>query len=180
MERGNIMRLMAVAAAVTALCACETLQVGSSNASAQTPAATAAPVAVTGAEQQLLEAERRVAAAAQARGYGPALSSSLASDGFLVRPGQTLGPSDPAQANTPNAGPVFWQNDRVVLSRGGDMGMTSGRYVQVLPGVEAAQGRYIMVWRKDEAGEWRIVTETRVADPPRRATPAPAPARRRR
>lgn len=178
-----MMRVLLLTVALGALCACETFP-GATGAAAQTPAATpAAYSAPAGGEQALLEAERRVATQAQERGYAAAISSALGPNGFLVRPGQTLGPADPAPAATPSAGPVFWQNDRIQISRSGDMGVTSGRYVQVLPGVEAAQGRYLMVWRKDEAGEWRILTETRVPDPPRaaaaRAT-TPAAARRRR
>jgi ketosteroid isomerase-like protein len=47
------------------------------------------------------------------------------------------------------------------------MGMTSGRFVQVITGSEAVQGRFVVVWRRDSAGEWRALTETRIPDPPR-------------
>jgi ketosteroid isomerase-like protein len=49
------------------------------------------------------------------------------------------------------------------------MGMTSGRYVQVMSGSEAVQGRYVVVWRRDSSGDWKALTETRVPDPPRAA-----------
>jgi ketosteroid isomerase-like protein len=45
------------------------------------------------------------------------------------------------------------------------MGMTSGRYVQVESGSHAIQGRYIVVWRKDAAGQWRALSEIRTPDP---------------
>ena len=69
--------------------------------------------------------------------------------------------------------PFSWQPDRVEVSGSGDMGMTSGRYVQVITGAEAQQGRYVVVWRRD-GGDWKVLTETRIPDPPRAA-----PARRR-
>ncbi len=169
--------LIAAGAAALFLGGCETLQTAGL---APPPAEAATPAAApsTNAEPSLLEAERRVAADAQARGYEQAIASALHADGFLVRPGAitTFSQAAPPPA-APLGGPVFWQNDKVTVSASGDMGLTSGRYVQVLPGVEAAQGRYIMVWRKDGAGDWRIFSETRVPDPPR--APVRATARRR-
>jgi ketosteroid isomerase-like protein len=64
---------------------------------------------------------------------------------------------------------MYWQPDRVEVSGSGDMGMTSGRYVQVITGAEARQGRYVVVWRRDGSGDWKILTETRIPDPPRTA-----------
>ena len=68
---------------------------------------------------------------------------------------------------------MYWQPDRVHVSSSGDMGMTSGRYVQVMTGAEAVQGRYVVVWRRERPGEWKVLTETRVADPPRARAPPP-------
>jgi ketosteroid isomerase-like protein len=64
---------------------------------------------------------------------------------------------------------MYWQPDRVEVSNSGDMGMTSGRYVQVISGAEAQQGRYVVVWRRDSEGAWKILTEARIPDPPRAA-----------
>jgi ketosteroid isomerase-like protein len=128
-------------------------------------------------DQELLELERRLAATAQTRGLAEALAPALDPvDGFVIRPGAIY----QGQENVPAAlgasasgGPLFWQADRVFVSGDGDMGMTSGRYVQVVEGAEAVQGRYLVVWRRDSAGEWKALAETRVPDP------APAPRRRR-
>jgi hypothetical protein len=59
------------------------------------------------------------------------------------------------------------------VSNSGDIGMTNGRYVQVITGAQAYQGRDVMVWRRDSAGDRKVLTETHIPDPPR-------PARRRR
>jgi ketosteroid isomerase-like protein len=126
-------------------------------------------------EQQLLELERQLSAAAQDAGLGGALATVMHPEGVVIRPGVVLSGSEAITrglAPPAGAGPMYWQPDRVEVSNSGDMGMTSGRYVQVITGSEAVQGRYVVVWRRDSAGEWRVLTETRVPDPPR-------PARRR-
>ena len=176
------MRIFLAAAAVLALCGCESLQTAfpATTATAQ-PAAISASAA---GERELLEVERRLSGLAQQSGLGGALSTVIDPiDGVVIRPGVTLqGPEAVAQGLPQiQNGPVFWQPDRVVVSTGGDRGMTSGRYVQVVPGAEAQQGRYVIVWRKDTGGEWRALSETRTADPPLVRAPAPParPVRRR-
>lgn len=172
------MRIVAIAAAAMALSACETLNTALQPAEAQQasgPVVAAAPP--PNSEQQLLEAERLLSAAALEQGLGAALAQALdPAQGFVVRPGQTLEGADAVRAAIPNTatGPIYWQPDRVISSAGGDMALTSGRYVQVVRGAEALQGRYVIVWRKVD-GAWRILNETRTADPP-----IAAPARRRR
>lgn len=181
------MRPFLLALAALALAGCETTPEWASalrptNTAAAPASAPAQQVIVvqTTPEQQLLDVERRLAANAQRDGLGAALAPALDPvDGFVIRPGVVYTGQDSVPAALGSAatgGPVFWQADRVHISQGGDMGVTSGRYVQVVQGSEAIQGRYLVVWRKDSAGEWRALTETRVPDPPA----APAAARRRR
>jgi hypothetical protein len=183
-----MIRLSMVLAAALVLGGCETfpesVREAFQPASSQPAVATPAPAPLTvayspNAEQQLLDLERRLAGTAQERGLGSALGSVIdLGDGFVLRPGELIqGPEAIEAALNGNAGsPILWQPDRVFVSGSGDMGVTSGRYVQVVAGAEAIQGRYLAVWRKDPTGEWRLLSESRVADP-RRA--APAPARRR-
>lgn len=167
--------LIFVAVSAFALGACETMP----NAFAQsgtTPAATTAttntaPTVFTPPpEQQLLELERQLSATAQTEGLGGALAPVMHPEGMVIRPGAMLTGSEEITrglAPPANAGPIYWQPDRVEVSGSGDMGMTSGRYVQVITGAEAQQGRYVVVWRRDAAGDWRVLTETRIPDPPR-------------
>lgn len=180
------MRPLLIAFAALLLAGCETTpdwaqSLRPTGSTAAAPATAPAPVLVvqTTPEQQLLDVERRLAAAAQRDGLGAALAPALDPvDGFVIRPGVVYTGQDSvptALGTAATGGPVFWQADRVFISQGGDMGMTSGRYVQVVSGAEAIQGRYLVVWRKDGAGEWRALTETRVPDPPS----APAARRRR-
>jgi len=144
--------------------------------SGTTPAATTAttntaPTVFTPPpEQQLLELERQLSATAQTEGLGGALAPVMHPEGMVIRPGAMLTGSEEITrglAPPANAGPIYWQPDRVEVSGSGDMGMTSGRYVQVITGAEAQQGRYVVVWRRDAAGDWRVLAETRIPDPPR-------------
>jgi hypothetical protein len=144
----------------------------SSTATSATPARYAPPP-----EQQLLELERQLSRTAQESGLGGALASVIdPSEGMVIRPGVTYSTADEIArglAAPAGAGPMYWQPDRVEVASSGDMGMTSGRYVQVMSGSEAVQGRYVVVWRRDSSGDWKALTETRVPDPPR-----PTPRRR--
>lgn len=162
------MRQVLILLAALSLAACETMP----DFLAQPGAARTASAASyqQPADQQLLDLERRLAATAQERGLGGALGSVIDPlDGFVVRAGQTYQGADAVAAGLAapsNAGPIYWQTDRVHVSTAGDMGLTSGRFVQVMTGAEAIQGRYVAVWRRDAIGEWKLLTETRLADPP--------------
>ena len=49
--------------------------------------------------------------------------------------------------------------------RGARAIVAAGCYVQVEPGSQAVQGRYVLVWRKNAMGEWRALSEIRTPDP---------------
>jgi len=172
------MRQMLGIIAALALAACETMpeftqQPTSGGAQAATPAASAPPTQFAPPpDQQLLELERQLSAVAQERGLGGAMAAVIdPQDGISIRPGVTYTVEDVERGLAPpaNAGAMYWQPDRVHVAASGDMGVTSGRYVQVITGSEAVQGRYLVVWRRDAGGEWKALTETRVPDPPRTA-----------
>lgn len=172
-----------IAVATLALGACETMpaafaQSGPSTTTAATTTGNTTPAVFTPPpEQQLLELERQLSATAQTEGLGGALAPAMHPEGMVIRPGVTLTGADEISrglAPPAGAGPIYWQPDRVEVSGSGDMGMTSGRYVQVVTGAEAQQGRYVVVWRRDGTGDWKVLTETRIPDPPRAA-----PVRRR-
>lgn len=171
-----------IAVSALALCGCETMPSAfaqtapmSTNTSlaTTTTSTNAAPAVFTPPpEQQLLELERQLSAAAQDAGLGGALAPVMAENGMVIRPGVMLtGAEEITRGLAPpaGAGPMYWQPDRVEVSSSGDMGMTSGRYVQVITGAEARQGRYVVVWRRDGSGDWKVLTETRIPDPPRAA-----------
>lgn len=169
-----------IAVSAFALCGCETMPsafaqtapMSTSTSMAATPISTTSGVFTPPPEQQLLELERQLSAAAQEAGLGGALAPAMAENGMVIRPGVMLtGTEEITRGLAPpaGAGPMYWQPDRVEVSSSGDMGMTSGRYVQVITGAEARQGRYVVVWRRDGSGDWKILTETRIPDPLRTA-----------
>lgn len=184
------MRKVLLLVAALALAGCETLGIPpidlsspSSQTSADaapTPAPTPEPAAAPAvnpraAEGELFEAERRLAAAAGEQGYGPAIAAALdPAARRSPRPGNLYQGTDAVGRGLGGgrSGPIFWAPDRTFVSGSGDMGVTSGRYVEVDAASRAVQGRYVVVWRRDAAGAWRVLGETR--------TPDPAPAARRR
>ncbi len=178
------MRLILTATAAIILAACATATVSAEPAGgpiAANASSSALPAAYQPPpDQQLLDLERRLSNTAQDHGLGGAYASVIdPHDGFVMRPGEMYqGAAGVQQGLGAAAGPIYWQPDRVYVSQSGDMGMTSGRYVQVVDGSEAIQGRYIAVWRKDASGQWKLLSESRQADPPRervRATAHAAP-----
>ncbi len=173
--------MLIAAAAAAALAACQTTPGDAAPAAATPPLAAAAAVApAMTPEQELIEADRLLAALAAAKGLPQALADTADPTHGLVlhKSGAFQGPQAIASGLAPaaNAGPLFWQADRAFVAKSGEFGSTSGRFVQVLRGEEAQQGRYITVWRKDEQGRWRALSNTIVADPAPALAPAPAAA----
>jgi hypothetical protein len=134
-------------------------------------------------DQSLLDADRALASAVMDQGLGVGLAGIVEADATVLTPsGAFVGAEQIRTGLRPgaNAGQLFWVPEKASSGASGDYGSTSGRYVQVLRGAEAVQGRYVSVWRKDTAGRWRIVTTTampvRVAVAAVAPTPKPAPA----
>jgi ketosteroid isomerase-like protein len=77
--------------------------------------------------------------------------------------------------DAPSRWTVDWKPTRWWGSRGGDMGVTVGEYVRTptTPDRPVLTGRYVTVWRKDAAGQWKALVDIGEADPvkPAAATP---------
>lgn len=60
--------------------------------------------------------------------------------------------------------------DEVVVARAGDIAYETGTYTLTMTGEdgEAAteQGHYLVVWEKQAGGEWKVVVDVPVSDPP--------------
>jgi hypothetical protein len=126
----------------------------------------------------LLEADRAFARLVAEQGMKAAFAQTMdAKEGMVVRPGASFVGAGQIQANIGQGGQseqMFWQPDRSHYARSGDLGVTTGRFVRLINGAEAGQGRYIIVWRKDEAGVWRGLMDMQVEDP-RYVVAAPPP-----
>lgn len=161
-----------------------------STAALPAPASATAPARFDPRDQSLLDADRGLASAVVDQGLGAGLAELIEADATVLTPGGIFVGADQIRAGLkpgPTAGQLFWLPEKASTSASGDYGSTAGRYVQVLRGAEAVQGRYVSVWRKDSAGRWRIASTTampiRVAAPPAAAPavepkPAPRPAAR--
>jgi len=71
---------------------------------------------------------------------------------------------------------VRWKPAEAVVSSSGDLGYTTGDNVFTFPDatgkVAAHPGRYVTVWKKDEAGRWRCVIDFWNEAPERASIPA--------
>ncbi len=136
------------------------------------------------ADQALLEADRALAVAVQDRGLGSGIADVAELDAMVLTPsGAFVGIEQIRVGLKPagNAGQLFWVPEKASMGSSGDYGSTTGRYVQVLRGAEAVQGRYVTVWRKDSSRTWKVVSTTalpvRIAPPPPPPKPVTPPRR---
>jgi hypothetical protein len=130
----------------------------------------------TDLEQELLEADRRfareVAAAAPAE-RGAAWAGWFALGGRQIVPGRVMtGTATIAEVMTrvfANPGySLTWEPDLAEASADGTMGWTSGRYENRRAGPEGEiveHGRYLSIWTRTTAGDWKVTLDTGVPDP---------------
>lgn len=127
-------------------------------------------------QMSLLEADRAFARLAAEQGVKAAFAQTMdPADGMVVRPGAVFTGAGEIQANVGQGGQseqLFWQPDKSFHARSADLGVTTGRFARVINGAEVAQGRYVIVWRKDAAGVWRGLVDMNLEDP-RFVVPAP-------
>lgn len=108
----------------------------------------------------LLAAEREFLAAAAAGGAGAAYASRLADDARIHRPGampvvgkDAFGAWLAGQASKLSGEPLLAD-----VSRSGDLGYAYGSYE--LDGASPQAGYFARVWKRDDAGRWRIAMDT--------------------
>jgi len=93
------------------------------------------------------------------------------SGGPAIREGIAGMMQDPAFA-------LSFEADRVVVARAGDLAYETGTYALTMTGPDEKpapeKGRYVVVWRKQPDGAWKVVVDAPVSDPSE-ASPAPAP-----
>jgi hypothetical protein len=114
-------------------------------------------------QMSLLEADRAFARLVSEQGVKAAFAQTMdPAEGMVVRPGAAFVGAGQIQAN---------------IGQGGqsDLGVTTGRFVRLVNGAEAAQGRYVIVWRKDGAGAWRGLLDMQLEDPRYVIAPPPPP-----
>lgn len=114
---------------------------------------------------------------AQTAGMAEAFGKYMdAVDGKLISPGSvTTGSAEIRKGfeSWPPGLKMTWAPDMGHGSASGDLAVTSGRWKREREGKIVAEGRYVTVWRKNEAGEWKGVIDVGAPDPA--PTPDPKP-----
>lgn len=117
----------------------------------------------------LMQADRALAQAAQARGLAAAFTEAVDPiEGTLVYSGAVHTGQAAVKAELEKYRDLVnmrWDPDKGVVSSDGRFGVTTGRYTRILQGRDAGQGRYVTTWRKDAAGVWRVLYHVPQLDP---------------
>jgi ketosteroid isomerase-like protein len=172
----NPYRAAFAAMAVSLLVAC-------SQGGAPVPGASAAADPKAAAQTTLdgaMQADRDFAAATLKDGPLKAFPPHLAPGILFLEPGIAIDNAAEVLSmfeRTPPGFTMEWTPDGGTASVGGDMAVTTGRFVNKVETAELNKGRYLAVWRKDDAGAWKIIYFTPVSDPASVTPTTPAPER---
>ena len=65
---------------------------------------------------------------------------------------------------------LSFATDNVVVARSGDIAYETGNYTMTMTGPDESpateKGSYVAVWRKETDGQWKVVVDVPVSDPP--------------
>lgn len=119
--------------------------------------------------QTLIQAERDFAQDSVARGTRDAFIAAFAEDGIGFQPHPVKVKEDfqkrPAPPG-PRRGLLNWSPLVAEISQAGDLGYTTGPFVQEnLQTKEKSHGLYSSVWKKQPDGTWKVVLDIGVAVP---------------
>ena len=114
------------------------------------------------ARAALLDADRALAAAVQAKGAAAAYETALTDDARLLRVSRqpVLGKGAIRTALAENTAPVTWEPLGGGVARSGDLGYTYGFVKRHEDGPESPwinTSNYLRVWRKGADGTWKVV-----------------------
>lgn len=105
----------------------------------------------------VVKAERAFSERSLERGTKAAFLDVLAAQSIVLDPGPQPGRAY-YEAQKDNGARLTWTPGYAEVSRGGDMGYTTGLYTR--SGAEGTQfGHYASVWRKQSDGRWKVVID---------------------
>lgn len=119
----------------------------------------------TRTRRALVEMERAFAKAAATKGTRDAFIEFLADDGIVFQPGAVNGKKF-WTAREPRKGLLSWEPEYADVSRGGDLGWTTGPWEFRPNGPEdkpVAFGEYFTIWKKQNDGSWKAVLDRGVS-----------------
>ena len=74
---------------------------------------------------------------------------------------------------------LSFEPDTVVVARSGDLAYETGTYSMTMTGPEkkpaTEKGHYVVVWRKQPDGAWRVAVDAPLSDPPADPVPSARP-----
>lgn len=120
--------------------------------------------------QGLIKADREFSRMAQIEGVAEAFAAYLhplaVQLGNGVQP--VLGAASilPTFEAWPEGAGMTWFPLGAGVADSEDLGFTWGRYVYSQPGAEEAHGKYTTVWKKNDAGEWKVLLDMGNSNPP--------------
>ncbi len=129
--------------------------------------------------QSAMQADRDFAAASKKDGPKAAFLQYMDKDGAFFQPGVVVTGAEAIAGGFDASPPGFgidWTPDGGHGSASGDLAVTTGRYTIHVSGQPIEQGRYVTVWRKDDAGALKAVMDLGVPDPATQPGP-PTPER---
>jgi ketosteroid isomerase-like protein len=143
----------------------------------------AAPVDMKAQQEKALgeakAADQAFSDYAQTAGMAEAFAKYMdAVDGKLISPGEVLTGEAAIRAGFatwPVDLRMTWSPDMGHGSASGDLAVTSGRWTRTRADEVVAQGRYVTVWRKNDAGEWKGVIDVGAPDPAPQPSTVPTP-----
>lgn len=116
--------------------------------------------------EDLLAADRAFAAQSRAEGPGAAFAAYLVDDALQLPAGgapERGGANIAAGFATVPDMSLDWEPEEGGVADAGDMGWTWGRYTATYPGPDGetvtSHGKYLNVWVKDDAGDWRVLVD---------------------
>lgn len=128
---------------------------------------------------ELTEADKAFARLAQERGAPAAFARFVHEDAVIFVAGQEpfQGEAGVRQrfARWPAGTRLEWAPERAEVAARGDMGWTWGRGMVTAPDGRRTPTQYLTVWRRNEAGEWRFISDMGVEGPPVAPVIAPTP-----
>ncbi len=124
--------------------------------------------------KDVLEVDSDFSDMAQSDGVAAAFAAYMdATDGQMIQPGAVIKGEEAIRmvfADWPENMKLIWEPDSGYAASDGDFAVTTGRFKRTQDDKVLQEGRYVTVWRKNGAGDWKGVMDIGQPD-----APLPAP-----
>ena len=119
---------------------------------------------------EVMQVDRDFSALAQTAPMGEAFATYMDEvEGMMISPGEVLVGREAIRAGFagwPDDLKMSWEPDGGHAAASGDLAVTTGRATRTRNGQVVGGSRYVSVWKKNSAGEWKGVIDIGASDPP--------------